>query len=106
MRISARTNADIQMQEDLAAFGIMREHAKNETRGITPGFFGLQKTSSGYDTQFRDDPRDIDDGMTLAIVAPDNEPFDMLVKKDFKRAVRVSNPKSIRDYLSRLLDKL
>lgn len=105
MRTYARTNADTQLQEDLAAYGIMREDAKNKAKG-SPGFFGLQETSSGYDVEYKDDPRNIDDNMTLAVIAPENEPFDMLVTKDFRKAVRVGNPKNIRDYLSRLLDKL
>lgn len=105
MRTYARTNADIQMQEDLAAYGLMREDAKNKAKG-SPGFFGLRETSSGYDVQYKEDPRDIDDDMMLAVVAPENEPFDMLITKDFKKAVRVGNPKNIRDYLSRLLDRL
>lgn len=104
MRTYSRTNADPEMQEDLAAYGLMRRYAKEKTKGGE--FFGLRDTGAGYETQFKDDPRNIDKDMTLAMIAPDHEPFDMLVKKDFKKAVTVHNPKTIREYIRKLIDKL
>jgi hypothetical protein len=44
--------------------------------------------------------------MQLAIVAPDNETFDLLAHKDFSAGLSMKDSTSLRRYLSNLLDTL
>lgn len=101
-----------ELQSELASYGIMRESAiKNApgNSGSGPKYFGMHETNDEYQLYFTNDLRKIDkqeNPMQLAIVAPDNETFDMLTPKDYSKGLSMKDSTSLRRYLSNLLDTL
>lgn len=91
----------------LADYGIMRTAAKKEApkhSGKGPAFFGMYEDAEKYRLYFTDDLDSLDNDMDLAIVAPDNEPFDMLASKDYSTKLRLKEPEELRAYLRKLVD--
>jgi hypothetical protein len=101
-----------ELQSELASYGIMREAAiKNApgNSGSGPKYFGLYEGTDEYSMYFTSDLRRIDqqdEPMQLAIVAPDNETFDLLAPKDYSAGLSMKDSTSLRRYLSNLLDTL
>jgi hypothetical protein len=107
-----RDNNKLSAEEQfgLVDYKLLRDTAKKETKGLTgPQFFGLSKKSDEFNIYVTDDLRkfdDIKDPLQLAIVAPDNETFDLLVPKDFTTKLDLKNEKNLRRYLKELVDSI
>lgn len=100
------TVVPLPLQRDLAEYGLFRKKAVDGTTKSDP-FMGVRKNSSGYETKFGTGIRAIqDDNMTVAVVAPHNEPFDMLVTKDFKKAVNTASEDDLRAFLRSIVDEV
>lgn len=95
--------------EDLAAYGLMRTIARKAAGSSqgSPNFFGLAQRNDGYELDFGT-PEELacDPHKQLAIVVPDEENFDLLVTKDLQRAISMADPKTIREFVSRILDEV
>lgn len=100
----------IEKQFELAEYKILRGKAIDATKGITgPKFFGMTEKSDEFNLYVTEDLRELDnhkDPMQLAIVAPDNEMFDMLAPKDYSKKFDLNNDKSLRRYLRQLVDSI
>ena len=94
---------------DLAAYGLARDIAHKEagSSGGDPNFFGLRQNGREYSMQFGT-PEALAGarGVNLAIVAPDTPAFDILVTKDLREAVRTADPRTLREFVSRILDEV
>ena len=101
-----------ELQTELVSYGLMRDTAIKEApkySGSGPKYFGLNEGHDEYSLYFTNDLRKIDkqdDPMRLAIVAPDNEPFDMLATKDYSKNLTGKDEKTLRTYLLNLLDSV
>lgn len=99
-----------QLQKDLAEYGLLRDTAKKETGELTgTKFFGLSETTDEYKLTITDDIEKIDsqyEHTQLAIIAPDNETFDMLEPKDFSKKLKLTNPKNLRKFLLDLVNSV
>lgn len=103
------TNVSQVLQEDLAEYGILRAEAiKNapvKSSGV-PNFFGLKYGFGEAELLFDTDIKTIQDrNMQVAIVAPDNETFDMLVTTNFQKAVTKASPDQLRSFIRNILRK-
>lgn len=98
-------------QEVLVTYGLLRQTAKENApkySGEGPEYFGLHETANEYKLLFTEDLTDLDrhPEMELAIVAPDNQTFDLLAPKDYAKKITLKDEKSIRSYLRKLLDSI
>lgn len=90
----------------------MRQTAKDKADKFSsdgPAYFGLKDRGDEYDMVFTNDLGQLDKyaGMQMAIVAPDDiETFDMISPKDYGKKLSLKDEKSVRKYLSNLLDCL
>lgn len=98
------------LQVELASYGLMRQAAKDNApslSGTGPQYFGMAEDNNEYKLYFTNDLRRLDKQdvpMKLAIVAPDNESFDLLAPKDYAKGFSLKDESSLRRYLSNLLD--
>lgn len=98
------------LQIELSNYGLMRDTAKKNAPGNSgsgPQYFGLHEGDDEYKLYFTNDLRRLDnqtDPMQLAIIAPDNESFDMLAPKDYSKGLKLQDNSTIRRMLSNLLD--
>lgn len=103
------TKVSTELQADLAQYGLVRAEAiKNAPvkRTGTPNFFGIKNEGSETVLKFNTSIETIqDNGMTVALVAPENESFNMLVTKDFKKAVEGSTIDNLRSFVRRIFDR-
>lgn len=113
MRILDSNNkVPTELQLELVSYGLLREAAKENApkySGAGPDYFGMTEDGDEYKLLFTNDLRKLDkqdSPMSLAIVAPDNETFDMLAPKDYSKGLSLKDDKSLRRYLTNLLDTL
>lgn len=99
-----------ELQFGLAEYKVLRDTAKKETKGLTgPKYFGMTENADEFNIYVTDDLRKLDettDPMQLAIIAPDNEEFDLLVPKDYAKKLDLKNEKNLRRYLRQLIDSI
>jgi hypothetical protein len=102
------------LQEGLGAFNIMRDKAIEGTKdmkGQNPKYFGMGRHNNRDDVDMffpKDNITELDNqyGMDLAVVVPDGtEPFDLL-KPSFGARLNTKEPKTIRNYLRKLLESV
>lgn len=111
MNTSQLTKLDDKLRDELAEYGLVRAAAVKEApvRKGKPNFFAMQDRGSEVELVFSDDEKvladEIDDGKILSLVAPENEPFDMLVTRDFQKAVTGKDPATLREFILRILDE-
>lgn len=110
MRINKSTKVDENLQEELAAFGILRSKVMEEAPPTENGeakFFGIRNYGGDkVDLKFDTDIQAIQDAnMTVALAVPELETFNMLVTTNFEEAVKVSSKEDMRNYLRRIVDK-
>jgi hypothetical protein len=109
--LRSNNKLNIATQQSLAEYGIAREEAvkgSKKIKGSEPKYFIMEREGKDYNLSF---PANLESlptskGQSLAIVAPDNEAFDLLAPKNFSEKLSFKDTKSIRKYLSRLLDTL
>lgn len=100
------------LQQGLAEFNIMRSRAEEGTKdmkGQNPKYFGLSHRGSDMEMFFpKENVTELDDkyGMDMAVLVPNNtEPFDLL-KPTFGAKLNMKEPKTIRNYLRKLLESI
>lgn len=96
-------------QADLAAFGLLRKTAmKNAAPSEnSQAFFGIK--DSGEDTELKFDASIEDlqhDNMTVAMVAPEDKTFNMLLTTDFNEAVKAATEQDLRAFLRDTIRKV
>lgn len=100
------TVVDQTLQVELAEYGLLRKEALANTTAANP-FFGLRTTYGGYDTKYGTSLKAIQESdMDIAIVAPENESFDMLITKDFNKAIKTASKDDLRSFLRSIVDKV
>lgn len=99
-----------EVQFNLAEYKVLRDTAKKETASLKgPKYFGLNESADEFNLYVTDDLSkldDVDDPMQLAVVAPDNEEFDMLAPKEYAKKFEVKSGKGLRRYLRALVDSI
>jgi hypothetical protein len=99
-----------ELQFNLGQYKILRDTAKKETAKLKgPKYFGMNETADAFNIYVADDTSkldSVDDPMQLAIVAPDNEEFDILAPKEYSKKFDVSTEKGLRVYLRKLIDSI
>lgn len=110
MRTNKSTKVSENLQEELAAFGILRSKVMEKAAPREDGeaeFFGI-KNYGGNTVELKFDTS-IDEiqnaNMTVALAAPELSTFNMLVTTNFDEAVKVSTKEDLRSYLRRIVDK-
>ena len=99
------TVVDETLQRELAEYGVFRAEVVKNTSKTDP-FFGLRITGSEYQTKFNVGIEAIQDAnMQVAMVAPDDEPFDMLITKDFKKAVATAGIEDLRSFIRSIVQR-
>lgn len=101
------TKVSLGLQTELAQYGVLRaeaiENAPVKATG-TPNFFGLTEGYQESEMLFDTDISAIQDkNMMVSLVAPDNETFDMLVTKDFDKAITTANETTLRAFLRKII---
>ena len=86
----------------------MRQEAVDGSKKIPdPAYFGWKPNGTKIDLKFTKDLQSIhDDAMNLGIVVPDNEAFDLMTPANYGKELSMKNPKTIRKFLSDLLDTI
>lgn len=111
MNTSHLSKVDSTLSADLAEYGIIRAVAvkKAPVRFDKPNFFGYENRGAEVELVFTQDDETLveatEDGMQLALVAPDNETFNMLLSTDFPEAIKRTEPETLREFLRRILDE-
>lgn len=100
------TVVDLNLQEDLAEYGILRHKAGAKTTKDNP-FFGLRTSYNEYETKFGTSLKAIQESkMGIALYVPENEPFDLLITKDFNKAIKTGSEEDLRSFLRSIVDKV
>lgn len=110
MSIFHNTKMPGELQVELAEYGLLRDRAKQETARL-PGrkMFGLRETADEYEILAAEDLADLDkekDPFQLAVIAPDNETFDLLAPQDLSAKLKGKDEKSIRAFITKIVDSL
>lgn len=111
MNTSLVTKLDDNLRDDLAQYGIVRAVAakKAPANKDKANFFGYQDRGAEVELVFSKDDKvlaeAVEDGMQLALIPTENEPFNMLIQKDFKKAIVGKDPETLREFLRRILDE-
>ncbi|MES2704836.1 MAG: hypothetical protein V4649_19530 [Bacteroidota bacterium] len=111
MNTSHLSKVDENLQSELAEYGLIRAVAakKAPVNLEKPNFFGIEDRGSEVELLFSKDDKILaeatEEGMQLALVAPENEPFNMLLTRDFPAAIRGKDPETLREFLRRILDE-
>lgn len=99
------------LQQGLAEFGIDRQRAIDGTadmKGSGPKYFGISHSGKEAEMYF---PKDINElgnryGMDMAVVVPSGtDTFDLL-RPAFGAQLNMKEPKTIRNYLRKLLESI
>lgn len=114
MNTSQLTVVDENLREELAAYGLVRAVAAKKAPPNKSGeanFFGLDNRGEEVEMLFTEDDKKLadavcDDGMQLAVVAPENESFNMLLTKDFSKAVKGRDPETLREFIRHIVDEV
>lgn len=112
MDTSHLTVVDSNLSDNLAAYGLVRDIAakKAPVDLKKANFFGMEDRGGEVELVFSKDKKTLADateeGMQLAVVAPEDESFNMLLTTDFPRAVSDKSPETLRDFLRRILDEV
>jgi hypothetical protein len=111
MNTSHLSKVDSTLSADLAEYGLIRAVAakKAPVRFDKPNFFGFEDRGAEVEMLFTDDDKTLveatEEGMQLALVAPENESFNMLLTRDFPEAIKQAKPETLREFLRRILDE-
>lgn len=109
MRTLDTTAITPELQEELLCYGVVVESAKKKApvNIKKPNFFGIRDKGTEPELIFKPSKKDIEgNGVQIAVLAPEIEPFDMLLTQDFPKAVKETDPKTMREYLNRLFDEI
>lgn len=114
MRTSLHTNNATRLtaetEADLAAFGLLRKaamkHAAPKEDG-NPAVFGLKEKGDSTELTFNVSAERLqEDGMIMAVAAPENKSFNMLVQTNFNEAVSTASESDLKRFLRGLLRKV
>lgn len=100
-----------ELQAELAEYRLFRDKAIDKTSDLSGvKFFGIVDKGDERTLRVADDLSSLDNdtlnSMQLAVVAPDNETFDMLASKDFTKKLKLNTPANLRRFLLKLLDSI
>lgn len=100
------TVVDQTLQLELAEYGILRKEVLENTSASNP-FFGLRNTYGGYETKFGTSIKAIQDSeLSVALAAPENESFDMLITRDFNKAIKTGSKDDLRAFVRSIVDRV
>src|SRR6478752_1922355 len=94
MNTSQLTVVDQNLREELAAYGLVHAVAakKAPVSHKQANFFGVDDKGEEVELLFTKDDKTlanaVENGMQLAVVAPEDESFDMLLTNDFPKAIQ------------------
>lgn len=96
------------LQKQLLEYGLARATAKKGAAKLdAPAYFGIKKDGEETKFKFTEDLQSIsDDSMDLAMLIPDDQSFDLMAPADYGKKLSLKNPKTIRKFLSDLLDAI
>lgn len=108
MRTLRTTKIDQTLQEDLTQYGLVRAIAEKAAPVDTdsPNFFGLREKGQEVELIFNDKKELLEPGVQVSVAVPEIEPFDMLATEDFSEAVKKADPKTLREFITKLLDDI
>lgn len=114
MRTSQPTNNLTRLapetEADLAAFGLVRKAAMKEAAPRDDGeqtFFGIKENGNETELRFNASIADLQkNNMTVAMVAPEDKTFNMLLSTNFNEAVTTASEDDLRTFLRGLLRKV
>lgn len=109
MRTSQNTAISPELQQDLVQYGLVRKAAQaGAPMSVNnPNFFGVRNYGSSTELVFSKDPAELDNaGTNISVLAPEIEPFDMLLTRDFSGAVKRADSKTLRQFIKRILDEV
>lgn len=100
------TKVTPELQKELAEYGLFRHKAVQETSASDP-FMGITREGDKYIGHFSGDIAKLQGKQAqIAVVAPENESFDMLITKDFNKAITTARPDDLRAYIRSIVDKV
>jgi hypothetical protein len=74
-----------------------------------PNFFGYEDRGAEVEFLFTKDKKTLaeatEEGMQLAMVAPENESFNMLLTSNFPEAIKKADPETLREFLRHIVDE-
>lgn len=96
------------LQDDLRQYGLERIVAAAGSAMLPqPQYFGMKQMGTQRAFDFTPDLQTLqDDAMNLAIVVPDNQTFDLMAAGNYGESLAAKGGKSVRKFLSDLLDVL
>jgi hypothetical protein len=72
-----------------------------------PKFFGVRNYGQDTEVVFTDNAEELNsNGTQISVLAPEIEPFDMLLTRDFTNAVKRADPKTLRQFIKRIMDEV
>lgn len=99
---------DTDIMSELAVYGIARDVANVEAKRTkqkgTP-VFGFEEQGDSYEITTGDPYALADYGLEYTVVAPNSE-FNLIVRKEDPEALHKMNPKTLREYLTKILDSV
>lgn len=109
MQPNNQTKVSSTLQADLAEYGLVRSKVIEEApvkKTGKPNFFGIREGFNETEFKFDASLEQIQDaGMTVALAAPEDESFDMLVTADFDTAMKRGSVEEKKDWLRRIVDE-
>jgi hypothetical protein len=112
MNTSQLTVVDENLRQELAAYGLVHSVAEKKApvSNTKANFFGVERHGEEVEMLFTKDDKiladAVDDGMQLAVVAPENESFDMLLTSDFPKAIQGKDSQTLREFIRRIVDEV
>lgn len=103
------TNVTPETEADLAAYGIVRKTAMENAapQEDEQVFFGMKQNGNSTELTFGTSIQNIQDkNMTVAMVAPENKTFNMLLETNFNEAISSANEDDLRSFLRGILRKV
>ena len=96
----------VPLQKELLEYGLTRSEAVEGSKKLpSPSYFGWKRNGTKTDLKFSKNLQSLhDDAMNLGIIVPDNQAFDLMAPANYGQALSMKNPKTIRKFLSDLLD--
>lgn len=108
MRTLETTKISKELQDDLAQYGLARKVAEKAApvNPENPTFFGIREKGRETELIFGDKDALAESSVQISVLAPEIESFDMLTTKDFSEAVKKTDPKTLREFISKLVDDI
>jgi hypothetical protein len=108
MRTLETTKIDSTLQDDLTQYGLIRKVAEKAApvNAEDPTFFGVREKGQETELIFGNEDALTEPNVQISVAAPELEPFDMLTTKDFKEAVKKTDPKTLREFIAKLVDDI